>query len=146
LFLVDLFIGVGHIIFFRVVPVLVGALHCLVYAVFPLVFCVALLPGQAKILPEYFLTLFWCKSWHFGWALINSISYLSYSYCESAGEHGFIYKTLVFPMVTMLLFAMVSSLMYIIIHGRMRGVATAMSRTENAGRIGVVAAAARIPK
>ena len=42
--------------------------------VFPLIVVMVLIPGGGRILTNYFLVIFWLRSWSIGWALTDRIT------------------------------------------------------------------------
>jgi len=53
------------------IPAFMSLIQLLVLSLFPLVWMFSLFPGQSKHLIDYFLLLFWSKSYVIGWAAIS---------------------------------------------------------------------------
>ena len=55
-------------------PYVQGAAIGMLLYVFPLIVVMVLIPGGGRILTNYFLVIFWLRSWSIGWALTDRIT------------------------------------------------------------------------
>jgi hypothetical protein len=101
-------------------PYVQGAAIGMLLYVFPLFLAMVLLPGGGRILTNYFLVIFWLRSWSIGWALSDRITGVvaaaMWAEAETFAEnimHLFGGLTL----ITSLLYVASPLLMYVIIGG-----------------------------
>jgi hypothetical protein len=101
-------------------PYVQGAAIGMLLYVFPLFLAMVLLPGGGRILTNYFLVIFWLRSWSIGWALSDRITGVvaaaMWAQAETFAEnvmHLFGGLTL----ITSLLYVVSPLLMYVIIGG-----------------------------
>ena len=101
-------------------PYVQGAAIGMLLYVFPLFLAMVLLPGGGRILTNYFLVIFWLRSWSIGWALSDRITGVvaaaMWAEAETFAEnimHLFGGLTL----ITSLLYVVSPLLMYVIIGG-----------------------------
>jgi len=101
-------------------PYVQGAAIGMLLYVFPLFLAMVLLPGGGRILTNYFLVIFWLRSWSIGWALSDRITGVvaaaMWAQAETFAEnvmHLFGGLTL----ITSMLYVVSPLLMYVIIGG-----------------------------
>lgn len=111
----------------KALPYLQGYAVMIIYSLFPFTLLLCLLFGTFNILKEYFIYLFWVKSWVIVWALIHySVVYMSTLQASLAsGTSSWFFEKPYFNTVTGVLLVMSPGISWFMTKGVLSGIGEA---------------------
>jgi len=113
----------------KALPYLQGYAVMIIYSLFPFTLLLCILFGTPSILKEYFITLFWVKSWVIVWALIHYAAiYMSTLQAKlGSGTSSWFFEKPYFNTVTGVLLVMSPGIAWFMTKGILSGIGEAAS-------------------